>query len=59
MFKLAFQNFSDSRLIALGFVLFMVTFIGTLIWTVWIQKKSFYEELSHLPLSEEDQNEKR
>ncbi|MBC7741781.1 MAG: hypothetical protein H7061_06275 [Bdellovibrionaceae bacterium] len=58
MFKLAFQNFSDSRLIAIGFILFMITFIGALIWTVFVQKKSFYDQLSHLPLSAEDKNEK-
>lgn len=54
MFKAAFQNFSDSNLVAFGFVLFIVTFIGALIWTLYIQKKSFYVELSNLPLNEGD-----
>jgi hypothetical protein len=59
MFKLAFQNFSDSPLIALGFILFMITFLGALIWTVFIQKKSFYDQLSDLPLKAEEKNERR
>lgn len=50
MFKQIFSNFTDSHLIALGFILFMGTFIGALVWTVFIQKKSFYEDLSHKPL---------
>lgn len=54
MFKEAFYNFTDSHLIALGFVLFMTTFLGALIWTLFVQKKSFYTELSRLPLGKGD-----
>lgn len=57
MFKSAFLNFSDSNLIAFGFLLFMVTFLGALIWTLMIQKKSFYKLMSELPLSEGEQRE--
>lgn len=51
MFKQVFANFTDSHLIVLGFILFMVTFLGALIWTLLVQKKSFYDELSLKPLS--------
>lgn len=50
MFKLAFANFSDAHLIVIGFLLFMATFLGAFIWTVFVQEKSFYVKLSELPL---------
>jgi cbb3-type cytochrome oxidase subunit 3 len=50
MYKEAFTNFTDSHLVALGFVLFMGVFLGALIWTLGVQKKSFYEKLSQMPL---------
>lgn len=50
MFKQAFLHFNDSHLMVLGFILFMGTFLGTLIWTIFIRNKSFYEELSKKPL---------
>lgn len=56
MYKQIFQNFSDGHLIALGFILFMVTFLGALIWTLFVREKSFYKKLSQLPLSEGDQH---
>lgn len=56
MFKAVFQNFSDGNLIAFGFVLFMGTFLGSLIWTLFIQKKSFYNELSRIPLEKRGEN---
>ncbi len=59
MFKSAFMNFSDSYLIALGFVLFMGTFLGALIWTIYVQKKSFYDEISRMPLRDGDKNGKQ
>lgn len=52
MFKSTFANFSDGNLIAFGFILFMLTFVGAFIWTVIIQKKSFYTQISHLPLQD-------
>ncbi len=58
MFKSTFINFSDTYLIAVGFVLFMGTFLGSLIWTLVVQEKSFYEKLSHLPISEGSENGK-
>lgn len=51
MFKQIFLNFTDHNLIILGFILFMGTFIGALIWTLFVQKNSFYEELSLKPLN--------
>ncbi len=51
MYKHAFANFTDGHLIALGFLLFLVTFLGVLVWTLFIQEESFYEELSRIPLS--------
>ena len=51
MFKQIFLNFTDIHLIVLGFMLFMFTFLGVLVWTLLIQKKSFYDELSQKPLN--------
>lgn len=51
MFKQIFAGFTDSHLIVLGFVLFIGTFIGALIWTILVQKKEFYDRLSLQPLS--------
>ena len=50
MFKNVFLHFDDTNLIVLGFILFMGTFLGALFWTLIVQKKSFYTELSLLPL---------
>lgn len=50
MFKQAFMNFTDSHLIVIGFILFMGTFLGALIWTLFIQEKSFYKQMSEIPL---------
>ena len=50
MFKQTFLNFTDAHLMVLGFILFMTTFIGALIWTILIQKKEFYDRLSLQPL---------
>lgn len=54
MYKEIFQNFSDGHLIALGFILFMSSFLGSLVWTLFVQKKSFYTKLSQLPMEEGD-----
>lgn len=56
MFKEAFLNFTDTYLITFGFILFMGTFLGAFFWTLFIQKKSFYIQLSQLPLDEGDQS---
>lgn len=56
MYKQIFLNFSDSSLIAFGFLLFMGTFLGALVWTLFVQNKSFYVELSQIPLQEGDNN---
>ena len=56
MFKEAFLNFTDAYLVTLGFILFMVTFLGAFFWTIFVQKKSFYVQLSQLPLDEGDQS---
>lgn len=50
MFKQVFSNFTDGHLIVIGFILFMGTFLGALIWTLLVQKKSFYDELERKPL---------
>lgn len=54
MGKFIFTSFSDTHLIVLGFILFMGTFLGAFIWTVFIQKKSFYNKIAELPLQEGD-----
>lgn len=51
MFKQVFLNFTDAHLMVLGFVLFMTTFMGALIWTILVQKKEFYDRLSVQPLN--------
>lgn len=50
MLRQAFVNFNESNLIVFGFLLFILTFVGALIWTFFIQKKSFYKDLSSMPL---------
>jgi len=50
IYKQIFANFTDSDLIILGFVLFMVTFLGALVWILFVQKKSFYDERAQQPL---------
>jgi hypothetical protein len=56
MSKLIFSNFNDGHLIAFGFILFTVTFVGVLTWTLFVQKKSFYTKMSEIPLSEGGKN---
>jgi hypothetical protein len=56
MFKQVFLGFTDSHLIVIGFVLFIGTFIGALVWTLFVQKKSFYDQMSLIPLRKGDQN---
>lgn len=55
MFKGVFINFTDSHLVALGFILFMGTFLGSLFWTLFVRKKSFYQDLGQLPLHDGDE----
>ena len=52
MYKIAFAGFTDGHLIALGFLLFMGTFLGAFCWTVFVQKKSFYQKIAEMPLQE-------
>ncbi|MBY0555434.1 hypothetical protein K2P97_12955 [bacterium] len=59
MFKQAFMNFSDSHLIVLGFILFMGTFLGALIWTLFVQNKLFYKQMSEIPLNKGGENGKQ
>lgn len=59
MFKQVFLNFNDGHLIVLGFLLFIGTFLGSFIWTLFVQKKEFYQELSLLPLRKEDHHERK
>lgn len=56
MFKQVFSQFSDTQLAVSGFLIFLITFLGVLTWTVFVQKKSFYDELSLKPLSNGDKN---
>lgn len=56
MYKQIFANFNDGHLIIVGFMLFMTTFLGALVWTLLIQKKSFYDELAQKPLLGGDTN---
>ena len=50
MYKQAFMNFDDTSLIVFGFFLFMMTFLGTFLWTFYVQDKKFYQEISTQPL---------
>ncbi len=50
MWKQIFAGFSDSHLAVLGFLIFLTVFVITLIWTLFVQRKSFYDELSLQPL---------
>lgn len=55
MSKLIFSGFTDAHLIVIGFILFMGVFLGAFIWTIFVQKKSFYSELAQLPLDDGEQ----
>lgn len=50
MGKQIFANFTDGHLIIIGFTLFVLTFLGALVWTFLVQRKSFYEQLAQKPL---------
>lgn len=56
MMKDKLIHFTDSNLIVFGFILFMSVFLGTLIWTLFIQEEKFYDKLSTLPLKGGDKN---
>ena len=58
MFKQVFAQFSDTQLAVSGFLIFLITFLAVLTWTVFVQKKSFYDELSLKPLVNGDENGK-
>ena len=50
MFKQVFANFTDTQLAVSGFMIFLVVFLGALVWTLFIQDKAFYDELGMQPL---------
>lgn len=52
MFKSVFVNFNEGNLIVFGFFLFLAVFLGSLIWTFTVQQKSFYNEMSRIPLKD-------
>lgn len=54
MFKQAFANFNNSDLIVLGFMLFLFTFLGVMIWTLFVRHKDFYRELSLVPMRKDE-----
>ncbi len=58
MMKEGFANFSDTNLIVFGFLLFMAVFVGSFVWTYFIQDKQFYNKLSHMPLADGEINGK-
>lgn len=52
MLRQAFTYFNEAHLTVIGFMLFLLTFLGVLIWTFLVQEKSFYQRLSMQPLRE-------
>ena len=54
MFKEIFYNFNDTELAITGFMIFLAVFLGSLVWTLFVQDKSFYRELSLQPLENGD-----
>lgn len=58
MLSKIFTQFNDTQLAVAGFLIFLVTFLSVLTWTVFVQKKSFYDELSLKPLANGDKNGK-
>jgi len=52
MMKDGFENFTDTNLIVFGFVLFMAVFVGSFVWTYFIQNNKFYDKLSRMPLAD-------
>ena len=47
------KYFTNIELTAVAFFLFLITFIGIVIWTLRKSAKSQYEELGKAPLREE------
>lgn len=56
MYSKLFTSFNDGHLAVIGFLLFLFTFIGALVWTLFIQEKEFYDRLSRIPLKEGENN---
>lgn len=56
MLSKIFLNFTDTQLAVAGFIIFLITFLGAVVWTLFIQDKSFYQELSTQPLKNGDEN---
>lgn len=55
MLRSSFAYFNEGNLMAFGFVLFLLVFLGVFIWTFLVQDKKFYEQLSAQPLKADDQ----
>lgn len=55
MLRSSFAYFNEGGLMAFGFLLFFLVFLGVFIWTFLIQEKSFYQRLSAQPLNQEDE----
>ena len=58
MFKQVFAQFSDTEMAISGFLIFIFTFLAVIIWTLLLQKKEFYDQLSMMPLKNGDQSGK-
>ncbi|MGZ3691322.1 MAG: hypothetical protein ACXVAX_07450 [Pseudobdellovibrio sp.] len=56
MYKEIFLNFTDTELAIAGFMIFLSVFLGALVWTLFVQDKSFYGELSLQPLENGDEH---
>ena len=57
MWKQIFAGFSDVNLAVFGFLLFLLVFVLAGIWTFFIQRQTFYDELSQQPLKKGTQYE--
>ena len=52
-----FKNFDLTILPSIGMILFLIIFLGMIIWIFRKDSKSIYKELSNIPLDEGKNNE--
>lgn len=54
MLREAFRYFNDETLSLIGLIIFVVFFIGLLIWVFLPSQKKYLNKMKHLPLQEDE-----
>jgi len=57
VFREALSQFNDIHLTIIAFFLFLVTFIGIVLWTFRSSQREHYERMARLPLDERNHHE--